>query len=189
MPSTQQDPSHHIALRPTTINIVYDELLAHNAFEQHNEFERDKILSTFDWICSFVDSHWIWSSVLFFRSFVRYVNVNGFVCLCMCLVFVYEFTFQFKINRNFMSFIHFVWTSTERIFLCFVFDCHFSSFFSHGFFCVCYVRFGCLCSMLLFLVVGVVVQFILTVIWIGAWIFDAAVCWMISVQYTQVIHG
>lgn len=52
------------------------------------------------------------------------------VCVGLCLVFVYEFTFQFKINRNFMSFIHFVWTSTERIFLCFVFDCHFSSFFS-----------------------------------------------------------
>lgn len=75
-----------------------------------------------------------------------------------------------------MSFIHFVWTSTERIFLCFVFDCHFSSFFRMAFLClcVCYVRFGCLCSVLLFLVVGVVVQFILTVIWIGAWIFDAA---------------
>lgn len=73
--------------------------------------------------------------------------VMGMLCVCVygcvCLVFVHEFTFQFKINRNFMSFIHFVWTSTERIFLCFVFDCHFTFHFfsSHS---VCCMFVGCL---------------------------------------------
>lgn len=89
------------------------------ALRKHDRIEciqqqRDKILSTFDWICSFVNS--IEFDIIAWHFLYVCVHAFSFVCA--------KFTFQFKINRNFMSFhSHSVWTSTQWIFLCFVFDC------------------------------------------------------------------
>lgn len=140
----------------------------------------DKILSTFDWICSFVESHWIWSSIRFFFCYGDAVCVC--VYGCVCLVFVHEFTFQFKINRNFMSFIHFVWTSTERIFLCFVFDCHFTFHFFLLILCVA-------CSLAVFLFNVIFGRWRCRSIYFDGYLnwrmnFWCRRCWMISVQHT-----
>lgn len=73
-----------------------------------------------------------------------------------CLVLMRaEFTFQFKINRNFMCFYPFCLNIKPNAnFPAFLFSI--VTFYS-------------------FIVIFVVIQFILTVIWIGAWIFDAAI--------------